>query len=219
MRKVPETGRRKVKPASVFAVSAASILSVAVVFNAFMGQGAPQRIPGDIPEGATTRMDVEVPASGNTIQLKYDPLIEDTQRQLLATGYYKGIIDGVLGRKTRNAIAEYQKSAGMTVTGEPTPDLVEHIRFTRQVSEASLFTGSLDQTKDAELRASIRRVQTGLAELAYSPGEISGEITAQTRAAILAFQRDRHLAETGEIGPELSAELAKMSGQTDLAGQ
>ena len=112
-----------------------------------------------------------------------------------------------------------KKAAGLNVTGEPTVDLVDHIRFTREVAEASLFTGSVDTGADAEQRASVRRVQTGLAELAYSPGEISGELSAETRAAILAFQRDRKLPETGLISDELLAELAKMSGQTDAAPQ
>lgn len=222
MRKVPEAVGRKVKPASVFAVSAATVLSIAVVLNAFIGQSGGRSVAAldGIPEGATTRMDVEVPAGGgNTIQLKYDPLIEDTQRQLMAAGYYKGIVDGVLGRKTRNAIAEYQKASGLDVTGEPTADLIEHIRFTREVSEASLFTGSVDASSDVEQRANIRRVQTGLAELAYSPGEINGELNAQTRSAIIAFQHDRHLPETGEISDSLVAELAKTSGQSGLAGQ
>ena len=226
MRMLTKAGGRTVKPAAIFAVAATAVLSLAVISNAFLGQGSGTRPFASaedrlsIPDGATTRLAVDVPASAsNTIQLKYDPVVEDTQRQLLAAGYYKGLVDGVLGRKTRNAIAEYQKAAGLNVTGEPTVDLVDHIRFTREVAEASLFTGSVDTGSDAEQRASVRRVQTGLAELAYSPGEISGELSAETRAAIMAFQRDRKLPETGLISDELLAELAKMSGQTDAAPQ
>ena len=59
-------------------------------------------------------------------------------------------------------------------------------------------------------------MQTGLAELAYSPGEINGELTRQTRKAIIAFQQDRKLPETGEITDDLVAELGKMSGQSEL---
>jgi len=165
-------------------------------------------MPGDLAaEGA------------RTIQLKFDPLVESVQRELLSAGYYKGPVDGVIGRRTRQAIAAYQQAMGLEPDGQPTSDLAEHIRFTREVSEASLFTGTVAAAPDAEQRASIRRVQTGLADLAYSPGEINGELTSQTRDAILSFQRDHHLPETGEVSDGLIAELAKVSGQSDAATQ
>jgi peptidoglycan hydrolase-like protein with peptidoglycan-binding domain len=224
MRDVLDGGHRRRRPVSIFALGTTTILSLAVVFNAFLGQNgvSPMNVMADggslkVPEGATTRMQVEVPPSGGvTIQLKYNPLVEDVQRQLQAAGYYKGTLDGVLGRKTRAAISAYQSAAGLEATGEPTQDLVEHIRFTREVAEAALFTGTVDAGSGAEERAAIRRVQTGLAELAYSPGEINGELTAKTRKAIRAFQRDRQLPETGDISDELLAELAKMSGLSEI---
>ena len=45
-----------------------------------------------------------------TIQLKFDPIVESVQRELLAAGYYKGPVDGVIGRKTRQAVAAYQQA-------------------------------------------------------------------------------------------------------------
>jgi peptidoglycan hydrolase-like protein with peptidoglycan-binding domain len=146
-------------------------------------------------------------------------VVEALQRQLFAAGHYKGTIDGVLGKKTRSAIMSYQTAVGMDPTGEPSPELIEHIRFTREVAEASLFTGTVDAAPDAEARANVRRVQTGLAELAYGPGEITGELTEATRRAIRAFQHDRNMPETGEITPELLTELAKLSGQSELAAE
>ena len=133
-----------------------------------------------------------------------------------AAGYYKGTVDGVIGRKTKQAIMTYQAAVGLEPDGRPSSDLAEHIRYTREVAEAALFTGTIQADPEAETRATVRRVQTGLAELAYSPGEINGELTRQTRNAILAFQQDRKLPETGEISDDLVAELGKMSGQSEL---
>lgn len=201
------------------------MFSLAVTFNALLGQdGGHQSFASAageavIPDGATTRLQVDAPSGGTTIQLKYDPLVEGVQRQLQASGYYKGTVDGVLGKKTRTAIQAYQKASGMEPSGEPTQDLIEHIRYTREVAEAALFTGSIDMAPDADARAEVRRVQTGLAELAYSPGEINGELTGRTRKAIKAFQRDRNMPETGEISEALLAELAKMSGQSEIAAE
>ena len=60
--------------------------------------------------GASTRVDVIASNSRNaTIVLKYDPRVEEVQRALLATGNYRGMVDGVAGKNTRLAIAAYQK--------------------------------------------------------------------------------------------------------------
>jgi peptidoglycan hydrolase-like protein with peptidoglycan-binding domain len=209
-------------PAAVWGVTC--ILGLAILANAFFGQPDTGRMlaassGGDASQadGGSARLEVDAPGGGQTIQLKYDPLVETVQRELSSAGFYRGTVDGVIGRKTRQAIAEYQASVGLEPDGKATQDLIEHIRFTRAVSDASLFTGSIKPDPDAEARAAIRRVQTGLAELAYSPGEINGELTHQTRKAILAFQHDRQMPETGEITDGLLAELGKMSGQSELA--
>jgi peptidoglycan hydrolase-like protein with peptidoglycan-binding domain len=195
------------------------LMGLAIAGNAFFNQPDTGRSQlADI--GGSSRMEVDAPDSGGrTIQLKFDPVVENVQRELASAGYYKGPIDGVIGRKTRQAIAAYQAAAGIEPDGKPSADLVDHIKFTREVSEASLFTGSIAPDPDADARARVRRVQTGLAELAYTPGEINGEMNGQTRDAIVAFQHDRKLPETGEVTDDLIAELGKMSGQSEMSAQ
>lgn len=215
MRDVIEKRGRRLGVASLFAVAAASVTAAAISYNAFYGQTGHGFAA--LREGATTRLAVDAEAAESaTVRLRYDPVVEQVQRELQAAGFYRGAIDGVAGRRTRLAIEAYQKATDLSITGEPSPGLIEHIRFTRQVAEASLFTGTVEPDAGAEDRARIRRVQTGLAELAYLPGEINGEMTETTRSAILRFERDRGLAETGEISGELLAELAKMSGQSEI---
>jgi peptidoglycan hydrolase-like protein with peptidoglycan-binding domain len=197
------------------AMLAATGLSLAILYNALLGQSAGQGFTSKLAggESGTTRLDVSAKGAGNTIQLKYDPVAENVQRELQAVGFYKGDIDGVVGRRTRDAILAYQKANGLEVTGQPSPDLVEHIRYTRQIAEASLFTGSVEPAPDAEQRARVRRVQTALAELAYYQGEISGELERPTVIAIRQFEREHGLPETGTISGDLMDELAKVSGQ------
>ena len=215
MRDVIEEGGR-MGPASLLALVAAGTISIAIGYNALFGQ---ERRLADFPEGATIGMVVDRTAmEPTTVRLRYDPLVEEVQRELLAAGLYAGAVDGVAGKRTRQAIETYQNATSMAITGEPSPGLAEHIRFTREVAEASLFTGSAG-TDEAEARARIRRVQTGLAELAYVPGEITGELTGQTAQAIRQFEHDRGMAQTGEVSEELLAELAKMSGQSEIAAE
>lgn len=212
--------KRKILPLAAWSLTAA--LSLAIAGNALFGQPDNGRSAQAALESATGSADMKVDspdAGARTIQLRYDPIVEAVQRELAAAGYYKGAVDGVIGRKTRQAISAYQQATGMEPDGRPTAALVDHIRFTREVAEASLFTGTIEASPDAEQRARVRRVQTGLAELAYSPGAITGEMNGETRAAIKAFERDRGLPETGEASDALLAELSKMSGQSDLATQ
>ena len=216
MRDVIERRGRRPGVASLFAIAAASVISISISYNAFVGQVSPTHAA--LRDGATTRLVVDAEGvESDTIRLRYDPLVEQVQRELQAAGFYRGTVDGVAGKRTKQAIEAYQKATDLSITGEASPGLIEHIRFTREVAEASLFTGTVEVDAGAELRAKIRRVQTGLAELAYLPGEINGEMSEATRSAIIQFERDRGLAETGEISGALLAELAKMSGQSEIA--
>lgn len=207
MRDVIDDEGRSFRPASIASGATGALLSMAILYNAFFGQGQAQRLMAEaaaVPAGASTRVQVN---AGTTVQLKYNPTVEEVQRQLLASGYYKGPVDGVTGRLTRQAIIAYQQQQGLTVSGEASDDLAENIRYTREIAEASLFTGDVTPVADADLRAQVRRVQANLNDLSYNPGTISGDMTAETHDAIRQFQHDHHIPETGEISAVLLSEL------------
>jgi len=226
MKDVLEDSRPKLRPLSILALAATLTLSFAILYNAFLGQvgGAGRSrfvASGESANGASTRVDVMVSdRRRGTIILKYDPRIEEVQRGLLATGNYKGMVDGVVGKRTRLAIAEYQKAAGLKVDGEVSTELIEHLRYTRQVAAASEFTASVaEPEKNPSEAAALRQVQTGLAELGYAPGEITGDMTSATIQAIIQFEKDRGLPRNGTVSPELLAEISKMSGDSLVAGE
>ncbi|MDT8342415.1 MAG: peptidoglycan-binding domain-containing protein, partial [Longimicrobiales bacterium] len=62
--------------------------------------------------------------------------------------------------------------------------------------------------------ALIRVIQQDLTTLGYDPGPANGELTEQTRAAIVKFQTDTGLEPTGEATPALASAL-----KTALAGR
>jgi peptidoglycan hydrolase-like protein with peptidoglycan-binding domain len=211
----------KLKPLSVLALASTVILSFTILYNVFLGQsGRPHFVASrNSATGASTRVDVVAPlANQDTIILKYDAQVEEVQRNLLKTGDYQGMVDGVQGKRTRTAIESYQRNAGLAVDGEITPELIDHIHYTQQIAAAADFTGSIAPVNiDPGAVADLRQVQTGLAELGYAPGEITGEISDATRAAILQFEKDRGLEQDGEVSAELLAEISKMSGDTAMA--
>jgi peptidoglycan hydrolase-like protein with peptidoglycan-binding domain len=199
--------------------------SVAIAYNALGRQSVrhPAPIPGfwleeilDQPVGEDAsaglqRRDIDAapPGVGEGLQL-----IVGIQRELAGLSLYDGAVDGLLGPQTRAAIARYQTANGLTVDGEASEDLLEHVRYSRRIREA------LDQRSDAA-EPQVDRVhiiQTGLAELGYSPGPIDGVIGEQTREAIRQFERDRRMAVTGEPTEDLLRELSNVSGISSLTG-
>jgi lytic murein transglycosylase len=74
-------------------------------------------------------------AGGPPIQASFPPdatglTIDDRkelQRRLTAAGFDTGGADGVIGRRTTEAIAAYQRSAGLPVTGQPSRELLRQL--------------------------------------------------------------------------------------------
>ena len=59
---------------------------------------------------------------------------KDVQAYLAELGYDPGPIDGVIGPKTRMAIKAFQGNEGLTVTGEPSDELLEHLKNRTRVA-------------------------------------------------------------------------------------
>ena len=55
------------------------------------------------------------------------PLVEDVQSALNRAGYNPGPADGVYGPRTRTAISAYQRDNGLSVDGEPSANLLQHL--------------------------------------------------------------------------------------------
>jgi peptidoglycan hydrolase-like protein with peptidoglycan-binding domain len=142
-------------------------------------------------------------------------VVRAVQRELSARGYDVGQVDGNLSDKTRSAISAFQSKEGLPVTGLPSDDLLRHILLGDSVAPAAA-TGSVTAPDSIAANAAesgkVKEVQQTLADLGYAPGPIDGAWGANTASAISAFQRDRSLAETGQITPELLSELERVTG-------
>jgi len=143
-------------------------------------------------------------------------IVRAVQRELAARGYDVGAVDGNLSDKTRAAIAAFQSSEGLAVTGQPSDDLLRQILLGDSVAPAAA-TGSVTQTESIAANAAgyetVKTVQQTLADLGYAPGPVDGAWGQNTARAISAFQRDRNLAQTGQITPELLSEFQRVTGR------
>jgi peptidoglycan hydrolase-like protein with peptidoglycan-binding domain len=185
-------------------------MSGAILFNTLFGGGAPKQQVAGRAAMVVDAGDGEV----QTVTMRYEPMVEQLQRDLKALGRYDGPVDGVIGRRTKQAIATFQQENGMSPDGEPSDELLDKLAFARRIAEAAGITGSIDTGSIGTLLAAddtVRQIQLKLAELGYAPGSTDGVAGDKTHEAITSFERDRGLPETGAPSPEILAELQRIT--------
>ena len=85
----------------------------------------PAPIPTSAPESPAAGM-VETPTP-DAEPIQGDRLIFLTQKRLKEIGYDPGPVDGQVGPRTTTAIQDFQQRAGLSVDGQPSEDLLEHL--------------------------------------------------------------------------------------------
>jgi peptidoglycan hydrolase-like protein with peptidoglycan-binding domain len=201
--------------ASLYGALGLAIIANATVFQPVKVQGIVQNDqsierPDLISEGLRS----------NTVIIKYDPAVEEVQRELLAAGEYDGLVDGIFGDRTKAAIVTYQTSNDIDPTGKITPELIESLRYRRTLAAAAEYTattGSAEPEKQRDPKNRILNVESALSDLGYDPGDIDGRMSDALHAAIRKFEIDHKLPVTGEINDAVLAELAKTTGYEDIA--
>ena len=150
------------------------------------------------------------------------------QRELARLGIYTGTIDGLYGPRTKAAIATWQTAAGITVTGEPTPELLAALRkpvtappvaaqvpavvknaaSTDEVAAAVVRAEQLERERDALAQGKqLRQVQEALNQIGYGPLAVDGKPSQATSDAIRGFQLENGLPLTGELNDKVIARL------------
>ena len=156
--------------------------------------GAPAvQPPGAIVYVVGTRVD-EIPPE---MRQAY---IVGIQEQLNAHGYYVGDPDGVIGSKTKGAIRQYQRDAGLPVNGVATKELLDHLMF----AEPKVYKREANAPAGSQL---LLDTQYALQQRGYYQGPLDGLNGPMTREAIRQFQADAGLPVTGSVGAGLLADL------------
>jgi peptidoglycan hydrolase-like protein with peptidoglycan-binding domain len=217
---------RQTKPFAIALSLAALLGSCAIVYNLFFNQ-----VSGVVTLASldgSTRVTVSPgQKASRTVTLKYNSLVEDVQRELLATGHFNGLVDGVTGPRTKIAIEAYQRDNKLDVTGEISKTLLEHIQYVRKLNQAAEFTGSLSPRVEVPAPVvavppvakpvtgdnAIVKVQQRLALLGYDPGSRSGQLDEGTRSAIMIFEMDHGLPMQGKISKGLLGAMKAVEAQ------
>ncbi|MFD0986757.1 peptidoglycan-binding domain-containing protein [Methyloligella solikamskensis] len=159
------------------------------------------------------------PASA-PVQEASSALVTAVQRELSVRGYDVGDGDGTMTPQTEDAIRQYELSHGLVETGTPSDELLRHIVLGESLGDmgmapASGGQGGGDASPPGDM---VKAVQQTLADLGYAPGPVDGMMGRNTADAIRQFQKDRKLAETGEISPTLLQEMERVSGRRFAGG-
>ena len=124
--------------------------------------------------------------------------IRNIQEALDARGYDPGPVDGQMGRRTRQAIRQFQTDEKLRVDGKPTHALL-HILTAEGHPSA------------------VEMVQLKLTKLGYNPGPVNGQMGRRTRQAIQQFQQDQGLATDGILSCDLLGNLAYLCDPSSTA--
>jgi peptidoglycan hydrolase-like protein with peptidoglycan-binding domain len=121
-------------------------------------------------------------------------------------GFSIGKIDGILGGRTRTAIAACTAKHRLPATGDH-KDLLAALLET--LPPAADDQVALPSSAGATPRAApdLRVIQSLLEYLGWSPGPVDGKAGPRTRNAIAGFQRSRGAVATGEVDAGLLAGL------------
>lgn len=163
---------------------------------------APRARPETAPVKAAARSRIEITA--------------DIQRELSKRGLYDGPTDGVIGPKTDAAIRDFEVSAKLKATGEPTEDILRAIQARPLKIEPVPLPRPAPRDPIADLIAPAPRVtavQRALNDYGYGPVKATGHYGPETVAAIEKFERDRKMPVTGQISTRLMRELAALTGR------
>jgi peptidoglycan hydrolase-like protein with peptidoglycan-binding domain len=125
------------------------------------------------------------------VQALDQELVLQAQRQLKALGLNPGDIDGNLGAQSEAALREYQRQYRLPQTGqldEATQRSLLPERFQAAAAPPNLSN-----------REVILQAQRQLKALGFNPGDIDGNLGAQTEAALREYQRQYRLPISGTL--------------------
>ncbi|NBB84336.1 MAG: hypothetical protein GVY28_13140, partial [Alphaproteobacteria bacterium] len=150
-------------------------------------------------------------------QVTQSAQVADIQRYLKRLGYEAGPVDGVMGSRTRTAIRAYQQDRGLLATGQPSAALRDNLRerVVERFGSADAPAEEDAADDDGAPTSLIAGIQRDLGRLGYAVPTTDGRLTAETRAAIRAYQRDAGLLVTGEPSAALRDHVADRLAERD----
>lgn len=141
----------------------------------------------------------DAPIVGGTLASgSYGDAVEVLQKDLRATYYYTGPVDGFYGPEVRAAVENFQASAGLTVDGKYGTASYNALHN----QKAAIFNGGIPvRTLKIGMRGyDVYVLQQKLISMNYTSVSATGYYDAKTATAIESIQRKNGLEQTGVVG-------------------
>ena len=167
-------------------------------------------------KGVKTDVKTLAPIAGINIYLNdRGQLVRDVQNRLKQQGYYTGEITGVYDSKTRTAVVNYQKAAGLQADGvcgpktqrallgtDAVPDPETTVVPTDIPTPAPTFQIPTATVRRGDTGENVRLIQQRLIDLGYLNGKVDGVFGSASQKALEAFQTKHGLKVDGAAGPD-----------------
>ncbi|BAB05014.1 peptidoglycan-binding protein [Halalkalibacterium halodurans] len=125
-------------------------------------------------------------------------LVRSVQRQLNSNHYNAGVVDGIFGGQTQQAVMNFQRTNGLSVDGI-VGRLTWDVLFRNNTTTVSIpYPGYLISSGSSG--NDVRRIQERLINMGYSVGAADGIFGPITKRAVESFQRDTGLDVDGIVG-------------------
>jgi peptidoglycan hydrolase-like protein with peptidoglycan-binding domain len=138
--------------------------------------------------------------------------VMNLQKLLADRGFYNGAVDGIMGSQTRSAIIAAQKAYNLTADGVAGPQTLAALE-----SDGIRSTATPISTTATTKSADISNLQELLSKRGFYNGAVDGIMGSQTRAAIIAAQRNYGLATDGIAGTQTLAALESGASNVNIA--
>lgn len=120
--------------------------------------------------------------------------VKELQKKLNSLGFNAGVVDGIFGTKTRNAVMDFQRKNGLVVDG---------------------IVGKATRSKlDSSSNNDVKTIQEILNQIGIDVGKVDNKMGNKTRQGIREFQKIFGLTVDGIAGKNTWAVLNKAKGIT-----
>lgn len=150
--------------------------------------------------------------SSSSAKIKPSADVKKIETLLKKLGYSPGRVDGVENATLTKAIKKFQKDFKLKVTGKTSKTLIKSLeKRVKEAGSPSKTTTKKKTTSAAKPKAdaNVKKVETLLKKLGYSPGRVDGVENATLTTAIKKFQKDNKLKVTGKVSKRLITSLEK----------
>jgi peptidoglycan hydrolase-like protein with peptidoglycan-binding domain len=151
-----------------------------------------QDISRQMPEQEQRRIPTTLPRQDSTYNR-----ISRAQEELRELGYDPGPVDGIMGSRTRQALRQYQRDYNLPATGRLDTATQQRLLGDERASLPEDWRETPPTMGRLMTEGEIQLAEQKLKDFGFDPGPVDGVFTAQTEAALRAFQERRGIPVSG----------------------